>query len=63
MIHKGQKIYGPDGQGYEATRDLTVGTSMRSEDLKAFGGAPEPKNGTLMPGWLITALEQRFARD
>ena len=60
MIRKGQKIHGPDEQGYEALVDLAPGYTVRSADFKAFGGAPDPEPGLKMPEWLYRALQARF---
>lgn len=59
MIRKGQKIHGPDGQGYEVTRDINYGDAVKSDDFVSFGGAPDPHPGSLMPAWLKTALDAR----
>jgi hypothetical protein len=60
MIRKGQKIHGPDEQGYEAINDIPPGYVVHSQDFKAFGGAPEPEPGVKMPDWLYRALQARF---
>lgn len=59
MILKGQKIYGPNEQGYEVTRDIQFGDTINSSDFVSFGGAPEPQTGMLMPQWLATSLQAR----
>ena len=59
MIHKGQKIHGPDGEGYEAVRDINDGDFIHISDFKPFGGAPEPETGIKMPDWLAIALKAR----
>ncbi len=59
MIRKGQKIHGPDEQGYEVTRDINYGDVIHVSDFKPFGGAPEPEAGMQMPDWLSMALKAR----
>ena len=53
---KGLKIHGPDGMGYEITRDLVRHTAIMAADFKAFGGAPEPRTGEQVPIWLSEPL-------
>lgn len=59
MIFKDQKVYGPDGQGYEIVEDIPFGSSLHVSQFKPFGGAPEPRPGMKMPEWLVMALEMR----
>lgn len=59
MLHKGQKIYGPDEQGYELTRDIVHGDNLKDTDFKPFGGAHDPRPGEQMPEWLVKAIHAR----
>lgn len=59
MITKGEKFEGPNGQGYEATRDIHVGQVARADDFKAFGGAPVPSHPNEIPSWLVDQLTKR----
>jgi hypothetical protein len=55
MIPKGTIFHGPDGMGYEMTRDVTWGDIMRVDDMIPFGGAPKPTSDMWPPLWLEIA--------
>ena len=64
MIQDGQKIFGPDGQGYEFYCERNRAVLRRNGSLylslkhfRPFGGAPEPCFNEPVPGWLVSALE------
>lgn len=52
MIEKGTVIDGPDGQGYRVTRNVKEGDFVLPTDFEPFGGAPEPKGGEQIAGFL-----------
>ena len=56
LFEKGHVFIGPDGQGYELTRDIRVYDPMMDSDLKAFGGAPETGPNMVLPDWMSKYL-------
>lgn len=56
MIPKGTVFHGPDGMGYELTRDVTWGEAIRVGDLSPFGGAPGPLANMGPPLWAHEAM-------
>ena len=56
-IRAGVTIHGPDGQAYHLARDLCIGETITPEHFEPIGGAPEPKPGQMMPGWLWAFLQ------
>lgn len=53
---KGHKFHGPDGQGYELTRDVNIGELMSTSDFREFGGAPVLIEGEAPPYWLTRQI-------
>ena len=53
---KGHKFEGPDGMGFELTRDVFAGESVRATDFKPYGGAPTPEPNGEIPVWLARQL-------
>lgn len=49
---KDHEFHGPDGQGYRLTRDVDVYEMVMADQFEAFGGAPKPVSGEVMPEWL-----------
>lgn len=56
---KGHKFYGPDGKGYELTRDWNNHETPTSFHFKEFGGAEKPVTGGIMPEWLIAQIRPK----
>lgn len=56
LARAGQVIHGPDGQGYRLKRDIRRERLLMADDLEAFGGAPEPQRGELLPDWVMPGL-------
>lgn len=59
VMLKGQKICGPDGQGYEIAKDVHPGDPVMADQFKPFGGAPEPRAGDALPDWCAAAIKAR----
>lgn len=59
MIPAGTKIEAPDGNGgYVLTEDWLPGTSWNiASMLEAYGDAPKPITGMMMPGYLYSYFE------
>lgn len=57
LFEKGRVFIGPDGQGYELTRDIMPGEAMYVSDFKEFGGAPEPAPNMVLPEWMTPYLQ------
>jgi len=59
---KGARFSGPDGMGYELTRQILRGDviPVGASDFIAYGGAPEPVEGEQMPSWLSEQLHEVF---
>lgn len=60
IIAAGQKIVGPDGQGYEVLNDCFTHMPIVAIRLKSFGGAPEMQAGCIMPDFLKMAIRDPF---
>lgn len=60
-LPKGHVFHGPDGQGYRAIRDIDARQFIAmARDFEAFGGAPAPASGEVMPEWLRNAIFTEF---
>ena len=57
LARKGQRLYGPDGQGYTLTRDVFTAEPVEADTFEPFGGAPAPVAGTALPAWLSVICE------
>lgn len=59
MIEACTWIGGPDGMGYRFVKDLRPGEAISPDHVEAFGGAPEPAAGAVLPQWLNVELQRR----
>lgn len=59
QVQKGTIIRGPDDSGYIIKNNIIGPQRLTVSDFKGFGGAPVPKPGEQMPGWLYTWLSDK----
>jgi len=63
LLRKGHVFRDPESaQGYRITRNVMPGEKVKADQMEAFGGAPEPQDGTRMPQWLLHAIDSLRAR-
>lgn len=57
LFEKGHVFIGPDGQGYELTRDIPKDEVMTATDFREFGGAPKTGPNMMLPEWMTDYLK------
>lgn len=57
LFEKGHVFIGPDGQGYELTRDVPKDEVMTATDFREFGGAPKTGPNMVLPEWMTGYLK------
>lgn len=64
IFEKGELILDPtEEMGYEVMNDLVEGSFLTPENLRPFGGAPEPVLGGLVVWWLNNKIKERCDID
>lgn len=59
VYKRGKVFMGPNGHGYELTRDVNHAEPIVFNQFKPIGGAPQPVAGDLIPDWLLVQIGAR----